>query len=178
MAGADVIIRAKSRRRYGLALVESSVGLIILLFVIFGIIEFGQLIMARQLMHNAARSAARAAATGRQPSTYPDGTATPSPGGVVDSTFLNNWIAKALAPSPVTGINPQYYGANANGTPNTGIAWTSTTFGQGFYIQLQATYIPLFSGNRLYADSTGNKGPMVGSVGLTTLVYIRSEANN
>jgi Flp pilus assembly protein TadG len=159
-------------------MVESAVGLVILLFVTFGIIEFGQLIMARQLMNNAARSAARIASAGRQPTTYPDGTSTPSPGGVVTSTFLNSWITKALAPAPVSNVNPQYYGSNSDGSANTGIAWSSTDFGQGFYIDLRATYIPLFSGNRLYADNSGYNGPMVGSVGLRTLVYIRAEANN
>ena len=159
-------------------MVESAIGLVILLFVIFGIIEYGQLIMARQLMNYAARSAGRVASAGRQPATYPDGTATPSPGGVVDTTFLNSWIAKSLAPAPVSSVNPRYYGSNPDGSANTGIAWNSTDFGQGFYIDLRATYIPLFSGNRLYADGSGNKGPMVGSVGLRSLVFIRAEANN
>ena len=153
-------------------------GLVILLFVIFGIIEFGQLIMARQLLNNAARTAARAASAGRQPATYPDGTATPSPGGVITTAFLNTWITKALAPAPVSNVNPQYYGSNADGSANTGIAWSSTAFGQGFYIDLRATYIPLFSGNRLYADGSGNQGPMVGAIGLRCLVFIRAEANN
>lgn len=159
-------------------MVESAVGLVILLFVIFGIIEFGQLIMARQLLSNAARTAARAASAGRQPATYLDGSPTPSPGGGVDSTFLNAWITKALAPAPVSNVNPQYYGSNADGSANTGLAWDSTAFGQGFYIDLRANYIPLFSGNRLYADSQGYKGPMVGAVGLRSLVYVRAEANN
>jgi Flp pilus assembly protein TadG len=159
-------------------MVESSVGLIILLFVIFGIIEFGQLIMATQLMNNAARSAARVASAGRQPATYPDGTASPSPGGTVTTTYLNTWITKALAQAPVSNVNPQYYGSNANGSANTAIAWNSTQFGQGFYVNLQATYIPLFSGNRLFADSSGNKGPMVGAVGLNSTVYMLAEANN
>jgi hypothetical protein len=159
-------------------MVESAVGLVILLFVIFAIIEYGQLIMARQLLNNAARTAGRAASAGRQPATYPDGTATPSPGGVVDSTFLNTWINKALIPAPVSNINPQYYGANSDGTPNTALAWSSSGFGQGIYIDLRATYIPLFSGNRLYADGSGSNTPVVGSVGLRSVVLIRAEANN
>jgi TadE-like protein len=159
-------------------MVESSFGLIILLFVIFGIMEYAQLIMARQLMNNAARSAARTASVGGQPATYPDGTATPSPGGAVTSAFLTTWINKALIPAPVSNVNPQFYGSNSDGSPNTAIVWNSTAFGQGFYIDLQATYVPLFSGNRLYADHQGYKGPMVGSVGLRSLVFIRAEANN
>ena len=159
-------------------MVESSVGLIILLFVIFGIIEYGQLIMARQLLTNAARTAARAGSAGRQPATYPDGTATPSPGGVVTTAFLNTWITKALLPAPLSSVNPQFYGSNSDGSPNTAIAWDSTDFGQGFYIDLRATYIPLFSGNRFYADSSGNKGPIVGSISMRSLVYVRAEANN
>ena len=157
---------------------ESSVGLIILLFVIFGIIEFGQLIMARQLLTNAARTAARAASSGRQPAIYPDGTATPSPGGVVTTAFLNTWVTKALAPSPLSGINPQFYSSNSDGTPNTSLAWDSTTFGNGFFVDIRASYIPLFSGNRFYADKNGNKGPIVGALGMRSLVYIRAEANN
>lgn len=159
-------------------MVESSVGLVILLFVIFGIIEFAQLIMARQLLNNAARTAARVASVGIQPATFPDGTVTPSPNGVVTSAFLNTWITKALAASPLSGVNPQYYGSNSDGSANTGVAWSSTQFGQGFYVDLKATYIPLFSGNRIYADNTGSTGPMVGAVGLRCLVYIRTEANN
>ena len=48
----------------------------------------------------------------------------------------------------------------------------------GFYVDLRATYVPLFSGNRLYAQSNGANGPMVGSASLRTLVYLRTEANN
>ena len=170
--------RPTTRVRRGVALVESSFGLIILLFVIFGIIEFGQLIMANQLMDNAARSAGRVASAGRQPATYPDGTASPSPGGVVDTTYLTAWINKALAPAPVSNIKMQFYGSNSDGSPNTSVAWNSTQFGQGFYINLQATYIPLFSGNRFYADSSGNKGAMVGNLSLSSVVYLLAEANN
>ena len=170
--------RSRPPQRRGVALVESSLGLIILLFVIFGIIEFGQLIMARQLMNNASRSAARVAAAGRQPATYLDGTASPSPGGVVDTTYLNTWIAKALAPSPVTGITPLYYGSNADGSANTSVAWNSTVYGSSFYVDLRATYVPLFSGNRLFADKAGSTAPMVGSIGLRSLVCSVAEANN
>ncbi len=159
-------------------MVESSVGLIILLFVVFGIIEFGQLIMARQLVNNAARSASRVASAGRQPATYPDGTASPSPGGTVTTSYLTTWITKALAQAPISNINPQIYGSNSDGSPNTSIAWNSTQFGQGFYVTVQTTYIPLFSGNRIYADSSGNKGPIVGSVSLNATVYMLAEANN
>jgi Flp pilus assembly protein TadG len=173
-----MIIRSYRRDRRGVALVESSLGLILLLFLIFGIIEYAQMIMARQLINNAARSAARVASAGRQPATYPDGTASPSPGGTVTTTYLNTWITKALAQAPVSNVNPQYYGSNSDGSPNTSIAWNSTQFGQGFYVNLQTTYIPLFSGNRLFADSSGNKGAMVGSVGLNSTVYLIAEANN
>jgi Flp pilus assembly protein TadG len=158
-------------------MVESSVGLVILLFLVFGIIEFAQLIMARQLLNNAVMSAARIAAVGSQPATYSDGTPTPSPNGVVTTAFLNTYVTKALAAAPLSNINPQFYGANANGSPNTAIAWNSTEFSQPFYASISGTYIPLFSGNRLYANG-GNTGPMVGSVTLTRTVFIRSEANN
>jgi Flp pilus assembly protein TadG len=173
-----MLIRVKSQRRRGAAMVESSVGLVILLFVIFGIIEFAQLIMARQLMNIAAVTAGRVAAVGEQPATYPDGTATPSPGGSVSTAFLNTWISKSLAAAPLSNINPQYYGSNADNSPNTSIAWNATQFGNGFYININATYIPLFSGNRLYADNTGSVKPMVGAVNLNRTVFIRTEANN
>ncbi len=159
-------------------MVESSVGLIILLFVIFGIIEFSQLIMARQLLNMAAVTAGRAASAGEQPATYPDGTATPAPGGQVTTAFLTTWVTKSLATAPLTSINPQFYGSNANNTPNTSIAWNGVQFGDGFFISISATYSPLFSGNRLYADSSGNKGPMVGSLNLNKTIFVRSEANN
>jgi Flp pilus assembly protein TadG len=163
-------------------MVESAVGLVIVLFVVFGIIEFAQLIMARQLLNNAAVTAGRIASVGEQPATYPDGTACPSPGGVVTTAFLNTWVTKSLAAAPLSNINPQFYGANGSsyntGTPNTALAWNATPFGQGFYVQISGTYIPLFSGNRLYADSSGNKSAMVGSVTLTRTIYISTEANN
>jgi hypothetical protein len=159
-------------------MVESSVGLVVLMFVIFGIMEFGQLIMARQLINYAANSAARVASAGRQPATYPDGTASPSPGGTVTTAYLTTWVTKILVPGPVTGVTPLFYGSNADGSPNTSIAWNSTQFGQGFYVSIQSTYVPLFPGNRLYADSSGNKGAMVGSVALNRVVYVLAEANN
>ena len=169
-------IHGRSRR--GVTMVETSLGLVILLFVVFGIMEYGMLIMARQLVNNAARSAARVASAGFQPATYPDGTASPSPGGTVTTTYLNAWITKALAQAPVTGVTPTYYGSNSDGSANTSAAWNSMQFGQVFYIKLQTTYVPLFSGNRLMADSAGNKSAMVGSVPLNCLVYMISEANN
>ncbi|WP_435011138.1 TadE/TadG family type IV pilus assembly protein [Tundrisphaera lichenicola] len=159
-------------------MVESSIGLIFLLFVIFGIIEYGQVIMARQMLVNAARTAARAASSGRQAATFPDGTATPDPGGVVTTAFLNTWISKSLAASPLTSINPQYYGSNADCTPNTSIPWDSTGFGGGFFIDIRATYIPLFSGNRFNVGNNGQSAPIVGSATLRSLVFARAEANN
>jgi Flp pilus assembly protein TadG len=176
-----MLIRKKSPKKRGAAMVESAVGLVILLFVIFGIIEFAQLIMARQLLNNAAVSVARVASVNEQPATYADGTATPSPGGAVTTTFLNTWVSKAMAAAPMSNVTATFYGANGTayigGTPNSSIAWNSMQFGQGFYVTISGTYIPLFSGNRLYADSSGNKGPMVGAVTLTRTVYISSEAN-
>ena len=154
------------------------VGLIILLFVIFGIIEFGQLIMARQLMNNAARSAARVASAGRQPATYP--TARPRRrrgGGRHDLPQQPGsprpWPRRRSPRQPCS-----ITGRTADGSPNTSIAWNSTQFGQGFYVDLQATYIPCSPATGSIADSSGHKGPMVGSVGLKSLVYMLAEANN
>src|SRR6185312_4010436 len=78
--------------------------------------EFAQLLMARQLLNNAAWSASIWASKGYQPSTYPDGTATPSPGGIVDTPFLDTWITKALAASPLSGVNPSSTGFNSDGS--------------------------------------------------------------
>lgn len=159
-------------------MVEAAIGLLVFLFVVFGILEFAQLIMAREMMTNSARATARIASAGTQPSTYPDGTATPSPGGAVTTAFLAAWVNKTLAASPLTGISPQFYGANADGSPNTSLAWNAASFSNGFFVDVQATYVPLFSGNRFYADSSGNKGPIVGSVPLRFKVFLRTEANN
>ncbi len=169
--------RPNRPRRRGVAMVEMSVGLILLLALTFAIIEFGQLIMGRQMLTNAARTAARVAAIGVQPATYPDGSASPSPGSAVTTSYLTTWVTKALAASPLTGINPQFYGANADGTANTSVAWNATSFGDGFYVDVKATYVPLFTGNRIYADKKGNTGPMVGALPLRSLVYLRAEAN-
>ncbi len=158
-------------------MVESSVGLILLLAFVFAIIEYGQLVMARQMISNAARSAARVASVGVQPATYSDGTASPSPGAAVTTSYLSTYVTKALAASPLTGINPQFYGSNSDGSANTSIAWNSTEFGNGFYTDIQATYVPLFSGNRIYADKNKYTGPMAGALPLRSLVYLRTEAN-
>ena len=157
-------------------MVESSFGLIIVLLLIFGIIEFAQLIMARQLMNVAAISAGRIASVGEQPATYSDGTATPSPGSAVTSAFLTTYINKALAAAPLTSITPTVYGSNTDGSPNTSIAWTSMQYGQGFYVTIKATYVPLFSGNRLTFGSTST-GPMVGAITLTRTYFFHTEAN-
>lgn len=158
-------------------MVEASLGLLLLLFVVFGILEFGQLIMARQIITNSARAAARIASSGSQPTTYPDGTPTPSPGGIVTTAFLTTYVNKALAVSPLSGVTPQFYGANSDGSPNTSLAWNSASFGNGFFVDVQASYIPLFSGSRFYADGSGNKGPIVGSTPMRFKVFFRSEGN-
>jgi Flp pilus assembly protein TadG len=175
-----MLIRSNPRRRRGVAMVESSVGLVILLFVIFGIIEFAQLIMARQLLNNAAVTVARVAAVNVQPPTYPDGTACPSPGSAVTSAFLTTWVNKAMAAAPLSSVTLQMYGNNGTsyigGTPNTSVPWTSTLFGDGFYVTISGKYIPLFSGNPV--PNGNGMTPTVGNLTLTRTIYISSEANN
>jgi Flp pilus assembly protein TadG len=167
--------RLRSRRR-GAAMVETAIGLSLFLMVLFGIMEFGFFVTAKNLMNVAARSAARVACSGRIPQYYPDGTPTNAQGTVATTAFLQTWVTKALSAAPVSGINAQFYQLNANGTP--GAAWDAAPFGTGIMVDIQANYLPLFTGNRL-PDGSGNTGPMVGtsSRALRARSFVRSEAN-
>ena len=167
--------RLRSRRR-GAAMVETAIGLSLFLMTIFGIMEFGFFVLAKNLMNVAARSAARVALSGRIPQYYPDNTPTNAQGTVATTAFLQTWINKALSAAPVNSINAQFYQLNANGTP--GASWDAAPFGSGIMIDIQANYLPLFTGNRL-PDGSGNTGPMVStsSRALRARAYVRSEAN-
>jgi Flp pilus assembly protein TadG len=157
-------------------MVETAIGLVLFLMVIFGIMEFSFFVLAKNLINVAARSTARVAQSGRIPQYYPDGTPTNSQGAVATSAFLQTWVNKALSAAPLNNINAQFYQLNVNGTP--GAAWDSAPFGSGIMVDIQANYMPLFTGNRL-ADGSGNTGPMVASsqTGLRARAYVRSEAN-
>jgi Flp pilus assembly protein TadG len=165
----------RSRRR-GAAMVETAIGLSLFLMVIFGIMEFGFFVTAKNLMNASARSAARVALSGRIPQYFPDGTPTNAQGTVATTAFLQTWVNKALSAAPVSGINAQFYQVDASGNP--GAAWDSAPFGSGIMVDVQANYLPLFTGNRL-PDGSGNTGPMVGTNqrALRARAYVRSEAN-
>ena len=112
-------------------MVESSVGLIILLFVVFGIMEFWPVdhgSPAREQRGEVGREGRLGGSTASDlPRWHRFALARC---GTVTTSYLTTWITKALAQAPVSNINPQIYGSNSDGSANTSVAWNSTQFGQ------------------------------------------------
>ena len=119
--------RSRRRRRRGATLVESAFTLNIFFLLMFGTFEFGRLMMIRHLLDNAARGAARQAASG----TYDVATTT------IQQTATNLLVGQPFA----TGPTVQVFKADIDGN-NIG-AWTDAKFGERIAVQIDVTYKPM-----------------------------------
>lgn len=143
-------MRLTTARRRAATLVEMGIVLSICLLFLFGIYEYGRLVMVHQLMQNAAREGARQAVTG---------TAT------LATSDIQNTVTNYLAGVPVQNLHVTVYKVD----PATGTslgAWTSAQFGDGIAVQVTLDYQPVLA-------------PVLGShsFSLSATSVMRSEAN-
>jgi hypothetical protein len=116
----------RARRRRGTTLVETAIALNLFLLLVLGVFEFGRLLMARHLINNAARGAARLASSGTANKTE----------AIIKQAALD-LVAGQFSPVPVVLV----YKADANGN-NIGL-WDDAGFGQGIAVQVDLDYRPL-----------------------------------
>jgi Flp pilus assembly protein TadG len=114
---------ATSRR--GAVVVETAVVLSVCLVLVFGVYEYGRIVMMKNLLDNAAREGARYAVvhTGDQ-----------------TTTSIQNWVQSYLAgqDAQLQSLTIQVFLADANGN-NIG-TWTNAQFGQYIAVQIDADY--------------------------------------
>src|SRR5262245_8967905 len=112
-------------------IVESAFVIGIFLLFIFGLIEYGRLLMTKQIMENAAREGARWAVV----HTYNGTTAQ-----VQDQVDHYLVVAKNQMVGYVKTNNITVYAADTNGNIITGKVWTETKFGENIAVSVTGTY--------------------------------------
>jgi Flp pilus assembly protein TadG len=130
---------------------EGAIVINVFFLMIFGVTEFGRVIMVRHLLNNASREAARQAASGTDSKTTTD----------IRNVALNLLAGQPFASSPTI----QVYRADTNGT-NLG-AWDDAAFGEGIAVQIDADYRPMLP----------TLGILPSTVHLTTKSIMRSEGD-
>jgi Flp pilus assembly protein TadG len=143
-------MRLTTTRRRAATLVEMAIVLGICLLILFGIYEYGRLVMVQQLVQNAAREGARQAVTGTT---------------TLATSDIQNTVTTYLAGVSVQNVNVQVYKVDPDTGANLG-DWTSAQFGQGIAVQVTLDYQPVLA-------------PVLGSqaFSLTATSVMRSEAN-
>jgi Flp pilus assembly protein TadG len=105
--------------------VESAVVLSVCLVLVFGVYEFGRVVMMKNLLDNAAREGARYAVVHT---------------GDLATTDIQNWVQGYLAgqATQLANLNIQVFLADANGN-NIG-TWNNAQFGQYIAVQIDADH--------------------------------------
>jgi Flp pilus assembly protein TadG len=138
-------------RQRGATVVEMSMVLIVVVMVLFGLLDFANLIMLRQLVDNAAREGARLATVS---------TAT------LDTSSIQSTVTNYLGGQQLQNVNIQVYMADPQTGANTG-DWTAAALGDTIAVQVTGSYIPL-------APILSQLAP---SVPISATAMMQSEAN-
>lgn len=173
-----VTIRELQPRRPGAASVEFALSFIVLMMFVFGIFEYGRFLMIRQLTDNAAREAARLAASNSGFQYNPvNNTYTPHTLTTLDiqNAFLNAMAGQPLWNSsnqPLTAADISVYRADpVTGNPMAdakGPAWTTCSFGESIAVSVSVKYDSMLPNFHFLT----NPDPMVFKC------LMRSEASN
>ena len=146
-------MRTNRKRRRGITIVEFSVVTILCAMLIFGVVEFGRILMVKQVMDNAAREGARYAVV------HTNNLAT---------SDIQNYVTTKLAgqTAQLTGLTISVYECDPNTGANLG-AWTNAAFGNGIAVQISGQFNPLW--RRLFF--------LPASMTFTSTAVMYSEAN-
>jgi Flp pilus assembly protein TadG len=132
-------------RRRALTLVETAVTMSLCLLVLFGILEYGRLIMTRQVLENAAREGARYAVVNTQSATtsnVQDHVDQMLAGQGSQLSDYNKTTSIQVFKADPTTLNP--LDANNNVVASwTQAPFTNAQFGQGIAVRITGTYTPI-----------------------------------
>jgi Flp pilus assembly protein TadG len=119
--------RQTSRHRSGATLVETAIVLNIVLMLLFAIMDYGKLVMTKQLLDNAAREGARQATTGT--TTYTTNNIQSTVLQFLAGQNLSSQTILVFQADPITGANLG--------------AWNNTPLGGSIAVQISGNYLPL-----------------------------------
>lgn len=122
--------RVRKERRRGAAAVETAVVLNVVLLMLLGILEYGRLVMIRELMLNAARAGVRMAVVGT--SSNPPTT----------TSQIQAVATSYLVGQPLDNVSVSVYEAN----PTTGAPigpWDQAPYGGALVVKITGTYKPV-----------------------------------
>jgi Flp pilus assembly protein TadG len=111
-------------------MVEAALVLPICFAILLGLVEFGRLVMVRQLLDNAAREGARLAVVSTNSLATQD---------------IQNCVTSRLAGQTLQGISIQVYKANPTTGANIG-AWTDAGLGECIAVQVTGNFTPIVPG--------------------------------
>jgi Flp pilus assembly protein TadG len=114
-------------RRRGAALLEAALVLSFCLYFMLGIVEYGRLLMTRQLLENAAREAARLAIAGSDRLTGQD---------------IQNSVIARMGGQSLTNMTVQVYKADPTSGANIGV-WTDAGSGDCIAVEINGSYRPI-----------------------------------
>lgn len=116
-------------RRTAAALIEFAFIAIVFFMFLFGVVEYGRLVMMIQLLNNAAREGARAAVVGQSSLT---------------TAQVQNLVTNYLAGQngQLQSMSIQVYQIDPSTGNNLGV-WTSASFGQAIAVEIDCTYSPM-----------------------------------
>jgi Flp pilus assembly protein TadG len=115
MRNATIVRRRTSKRRRGAAVVEFALVAPVFILLVFGILEYGRVVMVQQVLANAAREGVRVGVL--------DGAT-----GTSVATTVNDYLHGAGLPNATVTVDPTDPGSAAIGDPVTVTA--QLTFGQ------------------------------------------------
>jgi Flp pilus assembly protein TadG len=117
-------------KRRGAVLVEAALVLPVFFAIFFGLLEYGRLVMVRQLLDNAAREGARLAVVSTNTLTTQD---------------IQNCVTARMAGQTLGGITIQVYKADPSSGANIG-AWTDAGMGDCIAVQISGNFTPIVPG--------------------------------
>jgi Flp pilus assembly protein TadG len=157
-------VRSARRRKGSAVIAEMAVVSLVLFTLMFGLFEYGRVVMVLQLMNNAAREGARVAVV--TPSSSTDTTTATNSVVQVVTNYLSGQTQGAQ------NVNVQVLQADDSGNILNS-PWTSTPFGQNLVVTIDLDFPTLFPG----ANYLPNSGAAANTVHLSAQCMMRSEAN-
>lgn len=133
---------------------ETAIVINILVVLLLGVMEYGRLIMTKQLMNNAAREGARLAVVNTDSAS------------TVTRSQIQSTVTTFMAGQSYNNLNIQVFQADPVTGANVG-TWNTTAFGSNIAVQVDLDFTPVFP---IY-------GGLPGAIHLTSRSMMRSEAN-
>jgi Flp pilus assembly protein TadG len=147
--------RLASRRRFGRTAVEAALVIPLVLMLILGAFEYSRLIMAKQIMDNAAREGARYAVVNTTNSSS------------LTTAQIQTYVTNYMAGQTLGSQNVSVFQADSTTGAFVSSSWNSASFGSAIGVTVTGNFtpiMPIFFG-------------LPGAIPLTATSVMRSEAN-